>query len=265
MKITRWLPSLAVLWAVLPPAPADETPVPAKVDYAALSRLIHKVVVAQLPKVYEGQVGWGNTIPIPDGLKRLGRRKVVQVGDRLELPHGPWRKVRVWMDDPDRDLKIQVGDLHSAGKSTYHLTLAVDAALRGEMDLQRWQKGLRLLDVTAYADARVGLLLGCDVKLTLDAAIPPQVKVEPQVTDLKTDLKEFNLRRIEPHRLPVVIEGEAAREVGNSFKGVLQDLMRSAEPTVKEYANQAIARGLREGKGTFSAAALLKALGTKKD
>jgi hypothetical protein len=249
---------------MLPPASGEEKPAPIQGDYAGLSRLIHKVVVGQLPKVYEQQAGWGQTIPIAEGLRLRARRTVVRVGDHLEMPHGTWRKVRVWLADPDRDLKIQVRDLRSVGASKYHLSLDIDAALRSETDVQRWQKGLRLLDLTAHADARVGLLLECDVVLSLDATgVLPGVKVEPKVTELKSELKDFNLRRIEPHRLQVVIEGEAAREVGNRFKGVLQQLMRSAEPAVKDYANEAIARGLREGKGSLSAGALFKALAPK--
>ena len=39
-----------------------------------------------------------------------------------------------------------------------------------------------------------------------------------------------------------------------------RSVMKASEPTVKEYANQAITQGLKDGKGTISAGAILKAL-----
>ena len=56
------------------------------------------------------------------------------------------------------------------------------------------------------------------------------------------------------------MEGERAKELGNQYKSLLQDLMHSAEPTVKDYANDAIAKSIKEGKGTLSANALFKML-----
>jgi hypothetical protein len=263
MKIKQLMLCAVAFWAAL--AVADEPTLTAKqANYNEFARLIHKVVVSQVPKVYEGKNGWGQTIPIPEGM-RLGRlRKLVQVGDHQELPHGHWRKVRVWLDDPNRDLKIRVRDLRNVDKTMYHLALAVDAALRTETEVQQWQKGLSLLHFTARADARVGVLLDCDVALSLEVAkFPPDLKIEPKVTDLKMTLQEFNLRQVEVPRLGTAVHGEMVREVGNKFKGVLQELMRAAEPSVKEHANQAIARSLREGHGTLSAGALLKALTPK--
>ena len=45
------------------------------------------------------------------------------------------------------------------------------------------------------------------------------------------------------------------------YTGILRDLVHSAEPTVKDYANDAIARSIKEGKGTLGAEALFKMLG----
>jgi hypothetical protein len=265
MTIKKLLLCVAAFWAVWSLAPADEAPsASGKKDYTALSRLLHKIVVSQLPEVFQDDTGWGRTIPLPERLRLMRLRKVILVNGQPEVPHGNWRKVRVKLDDPNRDLKIQVRDLHPVDKSTYHLTVEVEAALRAALEMQQWQKGLLLLNVAGQADARVGMILDCDVVLSLKSAgLAPEVKVEPRLTGLKLELKDFDLRQVEARRLGAVLEGEALREVGNDYRGVLQDLLRAAEPSVKEYANQAIAHSLREGKGTFSAAALLKALAPK--
>lgn len=244
---------------------ADETPAPKK-DYSALSQMIQKNVVGQLPKEFKSESDWGQTVPIPPGgLRRMNRRQTVPVGDHEELPHGSWRKTRAWMDDPARDVAIQVRDLKPAGNNLYKLALDADASLNVQTEVQQWQRGLLVVDLTALADVRVGILLDCDVNLTLGKGFPPEVKVEPKVTNLKAELKDFTLRRGEARRqrLALAIEGEGATKLGNEFKGTLQDMLHSAEPKIAERVNEAIARSLREGKGTFSATALMKALSNK--
>jgi len=266
MTIRKLLPCVGILLMALPWASGDEKPTPApKTDYAALSKMIHKVVVAQLPKVFNGQTGWGQTTPITEGLPLMRRRQTVQVGDHLELPHGHWRKTRAWLDDPDRDLIIKVRDLRPVGNKSYQIKLDVDVAARGETDVQQWQKGLKLVDVTAQAAGRVGIFLECDVALSLSTTFPPEVKVEPKVSNLKLELKDFELGRVDARRpgIALALQGQAASDVGKEFRGVLQDLLRAAEPTIKDRANEAIARSLREGKGTFSATALMQALSSQ--
>jgi hypothetical protein len=253
-------------WTVVVLGASAQTSTSAKkADYTEFSRLIQKVVVSQLPKVYEGTSGWGQTIPIPDRIRLRNLRTVVKVGDHLELPHGHWRKTRVWMDDPQRDLIIEVQDLKQIDPTTYHVKLEVDAPLRIEAEVQQWQRGLALADFTAKADADVTVLLECDVQIALDATkFPPEVKVKPTVTDVKPELNDLSVKELDGRRLKVALSDDKAREIGSKLRGVIQDLLVSAESTIKERANEAIARSLQEGKGSFSAAALLKAL-TPKD
>jgi hypothetical protein len=265
MRIRMLIPCLGFSLLALSWAIADQPPAPNK-DYAALSQMIQKSVVGQLPKEFKTEKNWGETVPIPaEGLRRMNRRQTVQVGDHKELPQGQWRKTRGWLDDPARDVTIQVRDLKPAGNSSYHIALDADARIHVDTEVQQWQKGLLIVDLTALADVRVAIALDCDVALRLGKGFPPDVKVEPKVTNLKADLKDFNLRRGEARRqrLALAVEGEAATKLGHEFKGTLQDMLHAAEPKIAERINEAIARSLREGKGTFSAAALLKALSNK--
>src|SRR6266436_5224996 len=75
-----------------------------KKDYTEFSRLVHKMVVPQVPRFYEDMSQWGQTIPLPSDLRfpRL-KRTIVEVDGRQEVPHGIWKKYRIWIDDPDQD------------------------------------------------------------------------------------------------------------------------------------------------------------------
>src|SRR5262245_10214202 len=168
-------------------------------DYTEFSKLIHQIVVGQLPKVYEDESAWGQTISIQPGdklpLPKL--RTIFKKGDKLEAPHGLWRKVKAWMTDPAKDLQIQVRDLKAVSASSYRLVLDADADLRTWTEAQHWQKGLALIGFIAEADAKVNLYLECDVALSLDAkSFPPAVKVDPKVSTLKLDLKDMTLRSV---------------------------------------------------------------------
>lgn len=263
MRIGSSLPALFLLGGLLTGgAAADQPPRSEGKDrYAVLSRLIHKTLAGRLARVHEDASGWGQTIPVPEKLRRPRlRRTYVKVGDHTELPQGTWRKVRVWLDDPDNDLVVDVRALRKLDASTYHLQVDADVQLSGEADVQQWLRGLLLLDATGQADAAVRVRVDCDIKVALAGKLPPEVKVEPRVTDLNIDLKDFVLRKVQLHRAGLTVEGDAAGQVGDEFRGALQTLLRTAAPRIRAQANEAIARALRECRGTLSAADLLRAV-----
>ena len=263
MRIARNTGSLLLLLAVLSFANGQPAPSKSKPDYAEFSKLIHKMATARAPRYVEDNSGWGQTVPIPPDLRLPRLRTTVKVGNRLELPDGLWRKVRVSLKDPDKDIKIQVVDFKNLDSKKFRLALDVAAAVSTTVEAQQWQKGLLLAGFNAQADVTVGVFLECDVGVTLAAVkFPPELKVEPTITTLKTELKNFDLREVTLRRLGKLLEGEKAKEIGNQYKGILQDVMRAFEPLIKDQANQAIAQSLKEGKGTVSADAIFKIMNT---
>src|SRR6266542_2749478 len=230
-------------------------------DYAELARLIHKMVGGQFPKVFEQDEGWGQTIPVPGKLRLQGLRTRLVVDGKEVLPHGLWRKVQARLDDPERDLTIRVRSLQPQPDGVYRLTLDVDAALRGEMEMVHWQKGLRLVNLIAEGDALVGMSVACDVKVTLDPKRPlGKVKLAPNVTDLQMSLKDFKLHQVALRRLGPILEGEQARAAGEMLKGVVEKMLQGMGPGMKDRFNEAIARSLADGGGSVPVGELLKAL-----
>ena len=241
---------------------AGQDPAPAGPDYRELSRLLQQAVVKQLPPEVEKRTGWGETIPVPPDLPLPRLRKYVKVGDHFEVPHGAWRRVKAKIEDPKRDLQLQVREFRQLDPSTYRLALDVDALVACEGEWQQWQTGLRLLAATAVADAAVRLSLVCDIAVSVEfKKFPPEVKLEPKVQDLKVDLKSLNVRHL-GNRL---VQGEKIEGVNENLEELLREGLKQSEPLLKAYANDAIARGLREGKGSISPAELFKAVPGKPD
>jgi hypothetical protein len=244
---------------------AQSTP-PAKSEYAEFDRLIQQIAMKQIPKLIVDTSGWGYTVPLDPKLRLAGLRTTVKVKDRLELPHGLWRKIFVSVKDPERDINIHVRDFKIVDAKLCRIKLDADAAFQSAVETQQWQRGLPLFGFTGEADARIGLALDCDVALGLDTSkFPPELKIDPKVTGLKVDLKDFTLRKVALRRLGTIIEGPQAKELGDQYKGFLQEAVHAFEPMLKDMANDAIARGIRESKGAMSTDAMLKVLSAPKE
>lgn len=235
-----------------------------KQDYAALERLIHKMMASQLPPAFEQNENWGQTIPIPDKLALPKLRTVVQVNGRDELPHGLWRKLRGRIEDPQRDLVIRVRSFENKGNLTYRIALDADVTLRGEGEVQHWQKGLALVGLLVDADIVVRLSMECDVKAKPDPKKPlALVRLETNVEGLTMDLKEFTLRRVALKRLGPILEGEKAEAAGGLVRGLVEGSLRSMAPQMQEQINQSLARGAAREDAGLPAAELLKSLPKK--
>lgn len=226
-----------------------------KPDLGELSRMIRSEVLKSAPKEFEGSLGWGQSTPFPPKLRLPGlARTTVKVGDRTELAHGTWKKGKVWVENPQRDFALAVTDLKLSESGKYRMTVVSSAPLKIDYEVQQWLNGLLLFGVEGRADAKVQLDLDFDIKVALNVTkFPPEISVDPKVVGTKAqvlDVKVFDPSRA---RNP-----ERAQNINSTIRDFAQGLVHEAEPKIQEEANQAIAKAIREGKGTFSASKLLE-------
>src|SRR5262245_39606258 len=137
--------ALLASWIVGSVAQADEPAKKNGPDLAAFSKIVHKLVVSQVPKEVFDDSGWGQTSPIPPKLSLPRLRKYIQVGDRVEVPDGFWRKIKLTMNDPAKDIRLAVREFKLTDKKNYRVVIDADAALHGWTETQHWQKGLQLV------------------------------------------------------------------------------------------------------------------------
>src|SRR4029077_10651997 len=169
-KGDRPMRSTAVLIAIFAMLPlcVSAQDKPAKQEYKQFSRLVHSMVVKELPKEVEDASGWGGTIPYEPGLPLPRLRKYVKVGDKLEMPHGTWRKGKGKIEEPDKNLKIDVKDFKQLDSKTYRVVDGVDTTFLVRLEIQQWQKGLLLIGADISADANVTAAIVCDVSVSLN-------------------------------------------------------------------------------------------------
>jgi hypothetical protein len=241
------LPILAAAQPAASPGEQKEKPKESAKDYSEFSKLLHKLVTANVKKEVEDRSNWGHTIPLPDKLFfKKAQRTIIKVGDKLEVPHGPWTRMKAWIDDPAKDVTIQVRDFKKIDGKTLRLSLDAQASIHGEAERKRWSKGLVLFNLLVQADARFAVSLECDVKVTFKTEkFPPELLIEPKLVECKLTLNEFALRQINN----VKLDDNLAKDAGNELKSYLQGLLTVSEPFVKQRINDAIVAGLKDNKG----------------
>jgi hypothetical protein len=260
MRFARWFPCLVLCLAALSVGAQPAALPPPKEDPGnELARLIHKSMAAKMPRVFEDKSGWGRTIPLPERVRRPGlRRVIIDVDGRPEVPDGNWHKVRVRVEDPERDLHVQVLGLKSLDATSYRLTMETDADLEADAVLKRWKNGVLLSDIGAQSHVSVTVF----VDMTLNAKLSTSgVQLEPEVKDVKMTLNELLPERVIFRRAGVVIEGEPVARMGQEFRGVLQGMLKKKEPEFKKRIQEAVTRALKEERGLAASAAMMKAAG----
>jgi hypothetical protein len=258
MRFARWFPCLVLSLAALSVA-AQPAPPPKEEDPGAeLARLIHKSMTAKMPRSFEDKSNWGRTVPL-DTVRRPGvRRVIIEVDGKPEVPEGNWRKVRVRVDNPERDLRVRVRGLKNVDATTYRLTMETDAELEADAVLQRWKKGLLLADVGAQAHVSVNVFVDIKLNAKLDTA---GLRLDPEVQDVKLKLRDLMPERIALRRAGIVVEGPAVAGLGQEFKETLQGLLKDREPEFKKRIQEVVARTMKEERGLAATSAMLKAAG----
>jgi len=231
-----------------------------KQDFTAFSKLLHQRVTKEL-KEFKDDSGWGQTIPVPPKLPLPGLRTYLKSGDEVVLPHGAWQRFNGKVEDPNKNLKIVVKDFKkTADGKKYRLVADVDVTIVCHGEWQLWQKGLLIVSGASAADANFTAAVVCEVGVCFDFKMfPPELKVEPKVTELGLNLVDFKFRH-EP-----ILKGQVGDDIRRDLKDMLRTLVKSSEGAVKDYANKAIAQGLKEGKGVMSASAILQTLPAPKE
>lgn len=234
-------------------ATSSSTPVPQHEQI--LAQAVHSILISKMPTEHEERKNWGKIARIFDGYDVKGKGLKISLRKReKDANHGLWKRFKVWIDDPQRDVRIEVRNSRRVAPDRLRFELVGTVDGHGFAELKQWSNGVQLLGVSADADATVELLLECDIHLTVEqGTFFPNLVIEPQIVQSKLWLKDFRLRRV-----GTVLRGKLADELGDELRDEIQKLLQKNEHKVKEEANKAIAKGLRDGKLRLSPAELLE-------
>ena len=216
-------------------------------------QLITRLAREQLPDKYEKTKNWGKTTRVFDGwkLERDGirletRRRFKQAND------GAWQKYSIELLDPEHSFELRVTNLRQQeSQAVCDVTVIAAARIHGRHI--QWENGVQLLSIGAVADAHLQLRAEVAVAMKLDPTkFPPDVSLEPRVTQADLDILDFKIQRISHFGGPVV------KSLSSSVREVLEDKIVESRPKLVERLNKSLAK--QDAKLRFSASDWLSAL-----
>ena len=206
----------AMLGKVLP----AQTDAPAGPSAEEISQIAAKLIAEAIPREYERSKDWGRTKSITTGLRSSGNFFDFDIHRRkTEVKHGVWKKYRVVLVEPDKNLLVKIENLRSIEPGRIALTLSVAARLHGWARAKVYDRGIHLIALEAEADSSIRLSLDAEISLE---SVPttswlPGVAIRPVIKDARLALDEFRLTRISDLR------GSIARELGDGLRHLIED------------------------------------------
>jgi hypothetical protein len=229
-------------YLTLPPPPAAPNALPTAAPSAstspnqALADLAKAAVIKSLKPEYEKKDNWGHQKEIVDGYHWEQRPD----GWHLE-PHtknvndGTWKMYRVQLNDPERNLSLQFTSPQPAPNGGTAFQAYLTARLWAEAMQEDWLRGIKGLNYHVEGNATIEARLDIVVNVQpVTGAGFGTIEVLPQVTGVGLRLVDLTLTKVD------LLHGDAAKELGHAFKGIVADEIRKREPEVAQKINAEI-------------------------
>ena len=211
-----------------------------------LQVLATTIVRDQVPVEHVDTRKWGMTKKVfdgwhvkADGLKVYTKRKWKEVN------HGSWKRYRITQIDPEENIVVRVHDIRELGEGRVAFQIEMTSRVNAYARLQNWKRGVRLASVSIDANADILLTADCVLGTRLDPThLPPDVILQPEITDATLTLRRFEVNRISK------VGGDVAEELGRGLRKVLKKKIEEKRPKIVKKINAKIAKS--EDKLRFS-------------
>jgi hypothetical protein len=239
--ITRRRFALAVALAALGSRllAADEAKPP---EQPALnwSDIARGIVLAVVPRDYCDDKHWGNTDKVATGVRVRTKNGQVRLEQReKKVNNGLWRRVKVKLIDPEKNLKFEVRDLHKEDDGATHFQLFIEVRLKAESQFAVWAWGVKGINGTVESNMTVQGRADCSFVVETDraeGAFLPEFVLKPAVETLHLKLTDVDTKRIG------VINGKLAEELGDSSRKTVEDLLQDQEKKILKQVQKSLAK-----------------------
>lgn len=224
-----WLPALFWLVASIasvaksaePAAPASTLPGGFAPDL--VSQIASHIIAAEIPREFEGSKDWGRTKLMTTGLRSYGNFFKFDIHrDRNEVNDGIWKRYRLTLIDPDKNLDVKIENVHGLEGGRIALTLNVAAKVHGWARIKIYESGVHIIALEAEGNTGIRLAIDADigVKSVKSDSFLPGYAIDPLVTDARLKFEDFNLTRISD------VGGTFAHEVGIALREAAEDELK---------------------------------------
>lgn len=204
-----------------PAAPASS--LPGEFAPELISQIAGHLIAAEIPREFEGSKDWGRTKRMTTGLRSYGNFFKFDIHrDRNEVNDGIWKRYRLALIDPDKNLDVKIENLRTLETGRIALTLNVAAKVHGWARIKIYESGLHIIALEAEGDTGIRLAIDADigVKPVNSDLFLPGYAIDPLVTDARLKFEDFNLTRISD------VGGTFAHEVGIALREAAEDELK---------------------------------------
>ena len=218
------------------PEPAPALAPPNEIDFGPFQDTVRKIVLDELKEQYDDQDNWGHQ----ETLHKY-RLKGKWLNTRWEpyteqVNEGLWQRASIKLVEPEKNLSIQILSEPSADKQRRQaFALVIAAKIEGEVQVVRWRMGLKMLNGTVRFDAAVAATIRCDLAIRREPGLLlDDVVLDPRVTAVDLQLKDFNLRQLG------ILGRDIARELSDPVEPFIARQLDKREPKIVAKINAAI-------------------------
>jgi hypothetical protein len=197
-------PSLATLTGITP---------------EVVAQLVTPLIAEAVPREFEGKKDWGKTIKVTTGLHSEGNFFKFDIHrEKKEVNDGIWKKYRVTLIEPEKNLEMRIDDMHRLASGKYALTLFVAAKVHGWARAVVYEHGIHVISLDAEGDTAIRLWVDAEVSVATVESLTfiPGLELRPVVTDARLKFEDFKLTRISE------VRGALAKELGDLLRKELQ-------------------------------------------
>ncbi len=220
----------------MPDAPAATESEPS--SEASLSQLVETIVRGSIPKTFEDTRQWGKRRKVVNGLdiETKGLRLRISKRERA-MRHGLWRRYRVTLLDPHETLRLRIENLRSPAAGQFRWDLYGSARANVDARFEHWNLGVKLLNGSADADATLEVHADCSVTISVETGADdkaPVLVLRPTVHKVGLRLPDLDVNHLG------TVRGRVARELGNGFEEIIEDLLQTQEASIRKKAQKSI-------------------------
>ncbi len=236
------LGTVPALWsaeAIVPPlaVPAATPTAPDEsLDVQPFQDLVRQIILDELKPQYEDRKHWGQQGRVITGVKVKGKWFEPHLEKRTkEVNDGLWQRYVVALVEPEKNLHVRLDQARSIDPNRFAFSLELQCKLRGEAHIERWRKGVKMLNTSAQGDMTVRVRLDCDLAVRLEPGkLVRDVVLDPRVTAVDLQLVDLDLRRVG------VLGHDIAHELGDSLRPIIAHELDEREAKIVAKANTSI-------------------------
>ena len=222
-----------------------------------LDGLITKLVLDNIPHDFEETKDWGGQDERWNGLRiRREGFKIETKRRKKMVNHGTWKKYSARLINPDEEFSVAVKNMRETDDEKVAFDVHFSAHLKIDGRQSKWVKGVQLYSLSAEGHAKIRMIIGVELGVTMDIKnFPPDLVFVPVAKEANMVVDDFRIDRVSK------AGGEIAQQISRGVRKSLDEKLAEKEDKLVEKLNKELKKN--QAKLRLSIAEAIKSKWTK--